>query len=306
MVRYAWKWCITTAIIIWFLLFFLNLLIGIANHTHQFAQTLKDRLGMYFYIREDPNQQQAIYEKVLYLQKKLDTAGIKNKFISKKEAMFFLQKKLPNIASKFQQYNINNPFPATLQVTIKSEQDYKLLQQILPQYADILTNVTELNEGRTLRDQEARIVKAIGFSNFLVYGSYFLVGIFSIIIVTIVFYLLRIIANKFSDNVQIKKLLGASYGQIANPFNILLAGVIFAGFVVMFLLILWLDSYLTTHNFSMLFFVDVFSLWFLPNSLSWFVVQPRYIIFFECIILIFASFVVNNYYLQKLITEAWN
>ena len=129
---------------------------------------------------------------------------------------------------------------------------------------------------------------------------------FTIIILTIVFYVLRIISNKFTDNIHIKKLLGASFGQIANPFNALLGGVICAGFVVMFFLIIGLDLYLKTHDFSMLFFVDIFSLGFLPDSFSSFLIQPRYVLGAEWVALLVISFFINNWYLQKTILKAGN
>ncbi|MEI6672631.1 MAG: hypothetical protein WCL02_04820 [bacterium] len=42
-------------------------------YTHQFTGQLKDRLGMYFYIKEDTTQTNEIYKKVIAMKDELET-----------------------------------------------------------------------------------------------------------------------------------------------------------------------------------------------------------------------------------------
>ncbi|MDR2190299.1 MAG: hypothetical protein LBP53_03795 [Candidatus Peribacteria bacterium] len=57
-----------------FLLFLLNILIGISFYGQSVNTSLKDKLGMYFYIKDDPAQEGQIYKQVLNLKEKLQEA----------------------------------------------------------------------------------------------------------------------------------------------------------------------------------------------------------------------------------------
>lgn len=61
-------------VIIGFLLFFLNVLIGVSHHAQSFSETLQSKLAMYFYIKDTPSQEDATYAKVVQLQKGLEKA----------------------------------------------------------------------------------------------------------------------------------------------------------------------------------------------------------------------------------------
>ncbi len=303
--KYARRSILTTTIIVWLVLFFLNILIWIANHTHKFSKTIDSKLWMYFYIKDNPWNEDYTYSQILKLQKELDTNKIKNQFISKSQALKFFQKKLPNIISQFKKYDIWNPFPATLYVKISSDQDYQKLQQIIPKYANIISNSDDLDKSRNLYWQETRIIKTLNFSKFLVLGSYFLILLFTSIILFVLFYLFRILINKFYKKIEIKKLLWASFYQMAWPFLIIIASIIISWFIIMIILTFLLDLYLKTKDFSLIFFVDVFSLDIAPKSITWFILNSFWIIFFELVFFLWLSFILNTTYIARKIAKAW-
>lgn len=306
MLRYWRKSFTIVSIIVAFLLFFLNILIGIANHTQQFSYTLQDKLGMYFYIQDEPEQEEAIYTKVVQLQKELEYADIDTTFVSKKDAMGFLQQKIPDVLSKFKDYGIGNPFPATLYVKVRNEADYTSIQEILPNYAEIISNSEDIQQSRTIEGQEKRLIKAISFSSFLTKGSYFLVGVFILIIMTVLLFLLKLQAQKFYKKIELKKLLGASYSQIRQPFVVMAGSILLIGFILMLGLVFGLDNYLKYHDFSLMFFVDVFSLDILPESLLNFITGGGWIILGEFIILAALIYLVSRSYLSNVIRKAGN
>ncbi len=304
--RYARKSIVATTLVVWFLLFFLNILIWVANHTSKFSDTLHDKLWMYFYIVDRPWEEDAIYGKILRLQKELDAEKIHNEFVSKTEALKFLQKKMPDLISKFSEYDISNPFPATLYLKVLNEWDYDKLQQIMPNYASVISNVDDLEAGRSLYGQETRIIKTLNFSKFLVNWSYFLVILFVWIILFLLFYLFRVLINKFHSKIEVKKLLWATFEQMAWPFLGQILWILLWWFVIMFLLTFWLDLYLQTKDFSLLFFVDIFSLDIVPASITWFVLSGFWIVLGEIIFLVGVSMLVNISYIGKVIKKAGN
>jgi hypothetical protein len=90
-IKYHWKQLLGVGILIWFLLFLLNTLIGVSTYTNSFSDTLKERLGMYFYIKETPETQDITYKKIIDLQNNLQKKWLKVMFSSKDDAMKFLE-----------------------------------------------------------------------------------------------------------------------------------------------------------------------------------------------------------------------
>lgn len=304
--RYAKSSIIITTLVVAVLLFFLNILIWTANQANIFGSQLQDKLWLYLEINKQRKDSDEVYGKVLKLQKTLDNIGIKNKFISEKEWLKQMTKSMPDIINTLNQYNISSPFNDMLYIYIKSEDQYNQLKDIIKGYSDIIQNSENISYSKEFLDQENRIVKAIKFTNFIISWTYFLVWVFLIIIIANIFYLVRILIAKFREQIELKKLLWASYNQISNPFFAMIAWIIWIWSIVMILLILLLDIYLSKYNFSLVFFVDIFSLDIIPESFGSVFNKARYIIPLEVILLIWVSVFINGNYLYKVIKKAWN
>lgn len=70
----SWVEFLRMSILIGFLLAILNLFAGIGLGAREFSHTLNDKLGMYFYIVDDPDNKDAIYGQVIALQNELEAA----------------------------------------------------------------------------------------------------------------------------------------------------------------------------------------------------------------------------------------
>jgi len=306
MLRYGRKAFAITVLILSFLLFFLNILIGIGNNMSRFSNQLKSTLSFKFFVLDDTEKEDLITDKVLFLQRKLDEQWISSLYVSKQDARNYMTKQIPDIIWKFDEYRINNPFPAMLEVKIVDENDYKTLQTIVPEFADIITNPDEVWKWVSIAEQESTTIKALTFSNFLVTWSYFLIVIFIVILLTILYFLLRILTNKFHEKIELKKLLWASYNQIALPFIWISLAVFIVGFICMLLLNVWLDMYLQSKDFSLIFFVDVFSLDIVPQNIGAYLTAARYVLVIEFIVLSLLIVFSNGIFLQRVIRKAWN
>lgn len=306
MIRYWRKAFLVTIAIITFLLFFLNLLVWLANRMQQFGWAIRNSLNFEFYIIEKPDQNDLVYQKVIQLQKLLEREWITTNYKSKQDAFEKMRNFLPDVIRNFETYNINNPFPSSLQVFIEDDEDYSTLQNVIPQFADIISNPDNIWKWTSVWEQEVINAQAIAFANFLWTFFWVLVVIFFTIIITVLFFLARILINKFIDKIELKKLLWASYWQIIFPFIGITIWLLLTSFIMMIIMNWLLDWYLQTKDFSLVFFVDIFSLPMLPDSLVWLLSPQRYILIGEIIALSIILSIIISMYMKKLILKVWN
>ncbi len=150
------------SILVGFLLTILNIFAGVGLGAKEFSQTLNNKLGMYFYIVDRPDDKDVVYSRVIELQKKLEDAGLETRFTNKDKALkTILGPKNANLAQSLKEYGLENALPATLHVTFESKQELTSLKKILFGYQDIITNVRNVNNPTTLKDQEKRNLTAI-------------------------------------------------------------------------------------------------------------------------------------------------
>jgi cell division protein FtsX len=92
------------AVLSGFLLFLLHILIGISFYGKSLNESLKDKLGIYFYIKDTPEQEVQIYKQVISLKEKLQAEGLQVTFSTKEDALAFLQKRLPDLTGSFEKF----------------------------------------------------------------------------------------------------------------------------------------------------------------------------------------------------------
>lgn len=226
------------SIFIGFLLFLLNIFLWVSLYANQFTGQLKDRLGMYFYIKEDTTQSNEIYKKVIALKDELESKGLKVMFSSKDDALAFLQKKIPDVVSNFQKFGIENPLPATLYVMFDNDSKYESLKTIILKNKDIILNTKDIDTGSTLKQQENRVLTIINLSNFVVGLSYVIIAILFAIILSFLGFLLKNIFHTFHRELEVKKILWATYNQIIQGFVALTVNVLWFSFLICLALLL--------------------------------------------------------------------
>lgn len=93
---------------------------------------------------------------------------MKADFISKDQAMQFLEKRLPDVLNNLRKYGISNPLPATLYVTVTNEAQYEVLKDRISSYSSIITNTDQIQSTQTLKTQEKRVIRTITAANAIV------------------------------------------------------------------------------------------------------------------------------------------
>lgn len=225
--HFLWIW-----LLMWFLMFLLNVFLGLSIYTQKFSDDLKDKLGMYFYIKDVPGKESEIYKEVIKVKDELETKWLKVMFSSKEDAIASLQKKIPNVVDTFQKYGIDNPLPATLYVMFDSENEYQILKTIIIEHKSLILNIKDISQWYTIKQQENRVLTAINFSNFVVNISYIIVVLLWIVILSFLIFLMKDVFYKFYKDLEIRKLLWASYIQVMQTFVILSLLIILFSFVV--------------------------------------------------------------------------
>ncbi len=254
---------IGVSIFIWFLLFLLNIFLGVSLYANQFTGELKDRLGMYFYIKEIPDQEAETYKRVISLKDQLEAKGLKVMFSSKDDALQFLEKKIPDVVSNFEKFGIENPLPSTLYVMFDSDSKYEALKTVITANKDIILNIKDIDSWSTLKQQENRVLNIINLSNFIVGLSYVIIAILFMIIISFLGFLLKNIFHTFHKEIEIKKILWATHNQIIKWFVALNINVLWLSFIICLalLLISWI-----TINYYIYTLFDV-TLWGVFNNL---------------------------------------
>lgn len=117
-----------------FLLFFLNVL-GIASYQiGKSADQVQKKLGVYFYLNDDPKAKDVVYAQAIQLMKELKDAHMEVEFYSKEDAFVLLEKRLPNVIGSLEKFGIENPLPPTIYVMFRSQQEYEQLKTIVLKY----------------------------------------------------------------------------------------------------------------------------------------------------------------------------
>ena len=235
----AYKWqMVWISVLCGFLLFLLNILVWVSMYGNTLNDSLRDKLWMYFYLRDDVETQGQSYKQVIALKDKLEDAWLQVKLLTKDDAMDFMMKRLPELTWSLEKFWMANPLPTTLYVTFSDKSQYNLLQSVMLENKDIVLNIQDLDQVENLKEQEIRIVNVIKLSNFIQILAISLVIVIAAVILSFAIFFLRTIFSAFWNDIQVKKLLWASKSQIIMPFLWLILYAIIWGFLLSFLLTL--------------------------------------------------------------------
>ena len=226
------------AILSGFLIFLLNILIWISFYGNALNDSLRDKLGMYFYIKDVPEQEAQIYKQVMTLKEKLQAEGLQVDFSTKDDALHFLQQRLPELTGSFEKFWMRNPLPATLYVTFHDQSQYEVLQRVMNENKNIILNVQDLSQIDNLKQQENRMLNIIKLSNFVQIVCLSLVVVLAIVILSFSIFFLKGIFTTFRSDMQVKKLLGAKKSQIIQPFLAIILYAIIGGFIISTVLVI--------------------------------------------------------------------
>lgn len=261
----AYKWqIIWISILSGFLLFLLNILVGVSMYGSTINDGLKDKLWMYFYLKDDVESEWQLYKQVLKLKDNLEKEWLQVTFLTKEDAMDFMMKRLPELTWSLEKFWINNPLPATLYVTFSDKSQYSVLQNVMLDNKDIILNVQDLNQLENLEQQESRIINIIKLSNFVQILAISLVVVIAVVILSFSIFFLKTIFSTFWQDIQVKKLLWANKLQIIMPFLWLIFYAIIGWFLLSLVLTLsslWVFDYYMAQLLWMTLTSSLFSNW---------------------------------------------
>lgn len=238
------------SILIGFLLFLLNIFLGVGFYAHHFSTDMKDKLGMYFYIKEDTGTTDTLYQEVMLMKDEMQQQWLTVTFSTKDDALAFLQKKVPDVVDNFKKFGIDNPLPATLYVMFSTDAQYEAMKATIIKHKDIILNVQDVDSGATIKQQENRILATINFSNLVVVMAYCIIALILVIVFTFLWFLLKTIFSSLHKEFEVKKLLGASHLDVTKSFVMITLDIIILAFVLCWVLLVisWitLNIFLTT------------------------------------------------------------
>lgn len=233
-----WKWLFGIWFLVWFLLFLLNVFLSISIYTSSLSNDLREKLWIYFYIKDTPGEENITYKKIITLKEDLEKQWLQVIFSSKEDAFKFLEKRVPELIKNLEKFDIENPLPATLYVMFKNDKQYDILRNSILKYKELILNIKDIDQSSTVKQQENRVLNIINFSNFIKILSYTLIWILWIIITLFLTFLTKNIFNNFLNDLGIKKILWATTNQIKESFLRTLLIVILIAFVVNIILLI--------------------------------------------------------------------
>jgi len=291
--KISWKQLLVISVLIWFLMFILNVFLSISLYSNHFSDTLKDKMGMFFYIKDIPWDEHIIYEEILSLKDELESEWLQVEFSSKEDAFQFLQKRVPDVVSSFNKFGIENPLPATLYVMFDDDEEYQLLRETIVEYKNIILNIKDVDEWSTLKQQENRVLMIINFTNFIMVLSYILVGILTLIILVFLTFLLQNIFHRFRHDLSVKKLLWATRWQLVKSFMLLTFVELLMAFVFAFAMV-WISVVVINHYVVDLFDVNLFV--YIKENLTWLFL----VLWIEIVLLMWISLSVSFGFVSQL------
>jgi len=262
---YRWQ-MIWISVLSGFLLFLLNILIWVSMYGNTLNASLNDKLGMYFYLNDNVEEETRLYKQVIQLKDRLESEGLKVNFLTKEDAMDFMMKRLPELTWSLEKFWMSNPLPATLYVTLPDISKYETLKEVMLENKDIIINIQDVEQLDNLESQENRIRNVIKLSNFVQILSMSLVVILAAAVLSFSIFFLRSIFNRFWNDIQVKKLLWATKTQIIMPFLTLILYSIIGWFLISLLLTLvsmGVFDYYMSQLFSYTLTSHLFAKWWI-------------------------------------------
>lgn len=245
--------------IVWSLIFFLNVLIWISYYFSNFSQEVKNKLGIYLYLKDKlPNSEERPLAKAIEFMNKLKQNWLKVEYYPKEKALKLFQRSIPEVVKAFKKYWIDNPLPDTIYIVVSNQKQYEFLKKTVKDYKDIILNFEDVNQWESFVKQQKRIQNIIEMLNFLTGFSVFLIWIVVVIIVFLLMLVIKLNFYNFYKQIEVEKLLWAFYWQIQLPF-ILKAGVILCFSFILSLIFSFILVYFLQSYFLKIFSIDLFA-----------------------------------------------
>jgi len=207
---------LATILVMGITIFIFNIIYSVNIITQNAIEDLSKKIDIVVYLKETTTAQEAqnIAEEI----KKLNTVE-KVKYQTKEEALKSLEKTHPDLTVALNKYDLNNPLPASLNITTNNPKNHKNIEEFLNQekYKKYLTEITTNSNSPIISSVSQNLTKVSQFTNQLVY---WLIIIFLIGGTLIIINAIQITIFSRKKEIEVMKLVGASYNFIRIPFII--------------------------------------------------------------------------------------
>ena len=232
------------------LLMFLHVFVLAATLTGHATDSVKEKLGVYFYVKDATQMgsgvtQEQLSSRIVKFKDELEKWGVAVAYYSKDDALQNLQRRLPNMVKNFDQYGIENPLPVTLYVTFQDQEQYDFVMEAKKWYEDMLLSGPSGGNTDQQFTRNARVINVLHVLQF------FFVFIIIACVVVILVFLGMIIKTKFTamhHTINVQKLLGSPYARLKQPFFFNSFVLLILGYVMTLIL-----SSILIYNLSSIF-----------------------------------------------------
>jgi cell division transport system permease protein len=233
-----------------------NVLISHHFKAKAFINELSEKISYTIYLKSDTEAEE-ISKIQQYLENQPEVESVN--FYSKDDALDNLEQKTPSSVQFLETYELKNPLPNSFKIKTTNLEDHSIIQSRIQNSAfkdDLLKTKLEKEHSDTIQKviQNLIQIKNTSLNAFL--------GILAIFILAgslITFNAIKTSLYNRKNEIQIMQLVGATLSRIRSPF--LLESVLIAmlSFLVNLLFLipisqLFLTSFQTQHNFSILFY----------------------------------------------------
>ncbi len=257
-----------TILVIAILIFIFNIILAINFIAKDALTDLSKRVDLIVYLKESTT-----IEETQELIDALKTqAGVEEiKYTSKENALTELKTSHPRLVITFEKYDLENPLPASLNITTNHPKYHPQIAEFLEQerYQKFLSNISsdedEIQESTIIKSVSKNLLAVTNFANQIIF---WLVITFLVGGALIILNALQITIFSRKKEIEVMKLVGASYWFIKLPFVIesIIYGIL--ALSISFLMISFLAinvqiqntniwSYYTEFNFYLIFIIEL-------------------------------------------------
>lgn len=257
-----------TVLVMGILIFIFNIILSVNFITQEALNDLTNKVDIVVYLRDDTEYFQV--QQMMKEMKKLD--GIVDiTYTSKSDALEIVSKTRPKTAEFLSKYGVDNPLPASINITTEKPELHIMVQQFLNQekYRHLLANTVSNTSKQDSATQAVtkNLIELSGATNQIIFWIFFIFIAGSVLIISNS--ILLTIYNRQRE-IYIMRLVGATHNFIRLPFIIegLFYG-IFAMLIASTLLFAMgnqidiaqtsITSYLQSTPIMKIFFIELFA-----------------------------------------------
>lgn len=228
-----------TILVMGILIFIFNIILSVNYVTQEALNDLTKKVDIVAYLKDDTEYYQV--QQMIKELKALD--GIVDAtYTSKTDALKIVSKTRPKTAEFLSKYGVDNPLPASLNITTEKPELHIMVQQFLNQekYRNLFSNTITDTENQNNATQAAtkNLIKLSGTTNQIIFWIFVIFIVGAVLIISNA--ILLTIFNRQRE-IYIMRLVGATHNFIRLPF--ILEGLFYGMFAIIIAgALLWIMS----------------------------------------------------------------